>query len=157
MSILAFDQASNVSGWSLFDGNQYIDSGIVDCHTVKDSDIRIQKMGLELGAIIDKCKPNAVVIENIQNQSSIATVILLGRLQGIVIGYCAAHDIPVHIISPTQWRKILNFTQGPGVKRTELKAQSMNYVKEHFDLDFSEDRSEAICINVAAREMFNLN
>ena len=156
MKILAFDQASKISGYCLMENGKYIDSGIIDKHKISDSDKRIGEMGIAIYQKIAEVKPDLVVIENVQCQSGVSTVILLARLQGMILGYNYAHKIKTKILSPSQWRSNLKYRQGSGVKRSELKQQSIDYVKEHFGFDdFSEDRCEAICICAAASNLFD--
>ena len=156
MKILSFDQSSRLSGWSVFEDGEYVDSGVIDKHKITDSDKRIAEMGLEIYKKIKEANPDVCVIENIQNQSNTATVILLARLQGMILGYCAAHKIRTEILGPSQWRAALKYKQGAKVKREELKRQSMDYVKNNFGLmDCTEDQSEAICIGVAASKLFD--
>ena len=65
--------------------------------------------------------------------------------------WCSVKKIPLHILTPTEWRKILGYNMGPKVPRSELKQQSLDYVKEHFGLESdSEDMIEAVCIGAAA-------
>ena len=123
MKILAFDQSSKLSGWSLFEDNKYSCSGVIDKSKIKDSDRRIGEMGLEICEKIQELKPDCVRIE---------------------------------IIGPSQWRSTLLFRQGAGVKRKELKAQSIEYVKSNYGLDVSEDEAESICINDGARIKYSL-
>lgn len=156
MRILAFDQSSKVTGWSVFDDNEYLKSGIIDKHKISDINIRIGEMGTAICEKIEEIHPNIVIIENIQAQSAISTVIALARLQGFILGWCYVHKIRVEIIGPTEWRKELKFQQGAGVKRQELKQQSINYVKKKYGFDLSEDECEAIAINDGARMKFKL-
>ena len=156
MKILAFDQSSKLSGWSLFEDNKYSCSGVIDKSKIKDSDRRIGEMGLKICEKIQELKPDCVIIENVQQQAGIATVILLSRLQGFILGWCYAHNIRIEIIGPSQWRSTLSFRQGAGVKRKELKAQSIEYVKSNYGLDVSEDEAESICINDGARIKYSL-
>ena len=153
MKILAFDQASVVTGYALFDDGQYIESGVIK----KKKDIpiaeRVPSMALAICSKIKEVKPDVVVIEDIQNQSSIKTVVDLARLQGGIIMYCASKSITIKIYHPSEWRKALQFTQGARVKRDDLKKQATEYIKGlGFDIE-SEDESEAICINLAAQQM----
>lgn len=151
MKILAFDQSSKLSGWSLFEDDKYSCSGVIDKSKIKDSDRRIGEMGLEICEKIQELKPDCVIIENVQQQAGVATVILLSRLQGFILGWCYAHNVRIEIIGPSQWRSTLSFRQGAGVKRKELKVQSIEYVKSNYGLDVSEDEAESICINDGAR------
>ena len=153
MKILSFDQSTNLTGYCLSENNEYITSGVIDKHKNKDIDSRIQEMGLAICMKIKEYKPDYVIIEDIQNQSSVRTVIHLARLQGCVILYCASKGIPIKIYHPSEWRKTLQFTQGAKVKRDELKKQAMEYIKG-LGMDIaSEDEGEAVCINLAAQKM----
>lgn len=151
---LAFDQSSTKTGWSLFDGDTYIDSGVIDKHKISDTDKRVGEMGAAICDKIEELKPDHVVIENIQQQSGVSTVILLARLQGFILGWCYVHNIDVEIIGPSQWRAALKIKQGAGIKRKELKAQSIEYVKNKYGLNVSEDEAEAVCINDGARTRY---
>ena len=156
MKILAFDQSSRLSGWATFEDGEYVDSGVIDKHKITDSDKRVAEMGLAIYRKIKEAAPDLIIAENIQNQSNTATVILLARLQGMILGYCAAHKIRAEILGPSQWRAELAFKQGPKVKREALKQQAMDYVKKNFDIDdCTEDQSEAVCIGAAASKLFD--
>ena len=115
------------------------------------------EMAKSLWKIIKKYKPNVLILENVQQQSSPATVIILARLAGMIIGYAEAHNVKTHILLPSQWRKALGYSQGAKVKRQELKQQSIDYVKNNFSLILSEDEAEAVCINAAAHKIYNFD
>ena len=146
MKLLAFDQSSTKTGWCLVEDGKYVTSGMIDKHLIEDIDIRIGEMGIAICQQIKEIKPDLVVIEDIQNQSSISTVVSLARLQGFVLGWCYVKHFKTEIIRPSEWRKVLKFKQGAGVKRQELKEQSFNYVRKTYNMDPSEDESESICI-----------
>lgn len=153
MRILAFDQSTRVSGYSVFDNNDYVESGFIDLHQIIDTDDRSKQMGILLCGKITDANPDVIIIEEVQCQSNVDTVKKLSRIQGMIIGFAAANNIQTHIIEPSRWRSQLGFTQGRGVKRAELKQQSIDYVKEHFRLNVTEDEAEAICQNVAAQKI----
>lgn len=155
MKILAFDQSSNLSGYCLFNG-KIVTSGVIDKHKIKNSDIRIAEMNEAICKKINELHPDLVIIEGIQNQSSTATVILLARLQGMILGYCYANHIRTEILGPSTWRSKLRFKQGSGVKRDALKKQAMDYIASEFLVDNIEiDEAEAMCIAVAASKIFD--
>lgn len=156
MRILSFDQASINAGWSLFDENGYVDSGIIKKDKNIPIDRRVPQMAEAICAKIKDLKADIVCIEGIQTQSNQRTVIDLARLQGGIMMYCEVKHIPIHILAPSEWRKVLEFHQGAKVKREQLKEQSINYVREHLGFDnFSEDRCEACCIGIAANKLYN--
>lgn len=156
MRILAFDQASINTGWSLFDENGYVDSGIIVKDKKTPIDQRVPQMAEAICSKIKTLKADIVCIEGIQTQSNQRTVIDLARLQGGIMMYCEIKKIPIYILHPSEWRKVLEFRQGAKVPRAELKEQSINYVKEYLGFtDFSEDRCEACCIGLAANKLYN--
>ena len=154
-TVLAFDQSTKISAYSIFLNNKYVECGIIDLHKIKDTSERIRAMGVELGKTIERYSPDVVVIEEVAQQSNPLTLKLLARIQGVIIGLCAAHNIETYNIKPSKWRSTLCFHQGAGVKREELKVQAMNYVKDIYGLELSEDSCESICINEAAHKIFD--
>lgn len=158
MKILSMDQSTRVTGWSLFEDSHYVKSGVIDLHTIKNTDERSKQMGLEICKIIEECKPDEMVIEEVAMQSNVDTLKKLARIQGMAIGFATAHNIPTHILQPSRWRSVLQFTQGPKVKREELKEQSRNFVKNVLGLDIeSEDENEAVAINDAAHRIYGFD
>lgn len=155
MRVLSLDQSTRITGWSLFEDGHYVQSGVIDLHKITDTDERSKQMGLEICKTIESSNPSVVVIEEVQQQSNVSTVIKLARIQGVAIGFCAAHNIDLHILTPSQWRASLKYKQGPKVKREELKQQSRDFVKNTFGLTIkSEDENEATAINEAAHRIY---
>lgn len=156
-NILAFDQSTKISAYSIFINGRYTECGTIDLHKMKDTSERVRAMGVELCRVIKQYKPTVVIIEEVAQQSNPMTLKLLARIQGVIIGFCAAHNIDTYIIEPSKWRSILHFHQGAGVKREELKAQAIKHVKDVYGLDASEDECEAICINKAAHKIYGFS
>ena len=158
MRVISFDQSTRCSGYAVFEDGQYVCSGVID---MSKSDLDTQERSFEMAKaiwrLIKKYEPQYLIIEDVQNQSSTKTVIILARLQGMILGYAEAHGVQTYILAPTAWRRILNYSQGPKVKRAELKKQSENYVKNKYGFVKSEDENEAIALNDAARQKFDLD
>lgn len=158
MRVISFDQSTRCSGYAVFEEGQYVCSGVID---MSKSDLDTQERSFEMAKaiwkLIKKYEPQYLIIEDVQNQSSTKTVIILARLQGMILGYAEAHGVQTYILAPTAWRRILNYSQGPKVKRAELKKQSENYVKNKYGFVKSEDENEAIALNDAARQKFDLD
>lgn len=158
MGILAFDQSTRCSGWSYFEDNEYVASGTVDMTKSKlETDERSFEMAKSLWKIIKQYKPEHLIIENVQQQTSPKVLVTLARLQGMILGYAEAHKVKTHILLPSQWRAELKYTQGAKVKRAELKQQSIDYVKNKYGLQLPEDECEAIALNDAARKKLGLD
>ena len=157
MRILSMDQSTRITGYAVFDGGKYVKSGVIDLHKIKDTDERSKHMAVEICNLIEGVKPDCVIIEEVQQQSNTATVIKLARIQGVAIGFCAAHNIDLHILTPSRWRAVLSYQQGPKVKREVLKQQSLDFVKKNFKLELIEDEAEAVCINEAAHRIYGFD
>ena len=156
MVVLVFDQSTRASGYAVFEDGKYVSSGLVDMSKSKlNTDERSFEMAKSLWKVIKQYKPSHVVLEETQQQSNVKTVIILSRLQGMIVGYAEAHKVKTHIVQPSKWRAALQFTQGPKVKRAELKQQSLDYVKDHIGVELPEDQAEACCIGFAAHKIFN--
>ena len=158
MKVLSMDQSTRCSGYAVFEDNQYIASGVVDMSKSKlETNERSFEMAKALWKVLKEYKPDILILEDVQQQSGVKTVITLARLAGMIIGYAEAHKVKVHILAPAQWRAVLHYSQGPKVKRAELKQQSINYVKEKYNLDAIEDECEAVALNDAARIKLGLD
>jgi Holliday junction resolvasome RuvABC endonuclease subunit len=158
MRVLVLDQATRVSGWAYFENSEYVESGLIDMNkSTLSTHERSFEMAKALWKMIKKYNPERLIIEDTQQQNNVKTVITLARLQGMIIGYAEAHDIKVHILLPSAWRKVLGYSQGPKVKRAELKQQSIDYIKNKYKLDLQEDECESCCINEAAHKIYNFS
>lgn len=158
MKILSLDQSTRITGFSVFEDGKYLKSGVIDLHKVTDTDERSKQMAVEICKLIEDTEPDCTIIEEVQQQSNVSTVIKLARIQGVAIGFCAAHDIELHILAPSQWRAALHYKQGPKVRREELKQQSRDFVKKVLGLSIkSEDENEATAINAAAHRIYGFD
>lgn len=156
--VMSVDQSTRCSGYCLVEDGKYICSGVIDMSkSTLETQERSFEMAKSIWRLIKKYKPDSLIIEDVQNQSSTKTVIILARLQGLILGYAEAHGVKTHILAPTVWRRELGYTQGPKVKRTELKKQSEDYVKEKYGFVKSEDENEAIALNDAARKRLGID
>jgi Holliday junction resolvasome RuvABC endonuclease subunit len=153
---MSLDQSTRVTGYCVFENGEYVCSGVIDKSKSKlETDERSFDMAKDIWKVIAKYKPDELILENVQQQSSVSTVITLARLQGMIIGYAEAHKVKTHILLPSQWRKALSYKQGSKVKRAELKQQSIDYVKEHLGVKMPEDQAEAVCAGFAAHKIYN--
>ena len=156
-NVLVCDQSTRCTGHAWFVSGRYVESGIIDMNKSKlETNERSFEMAKAIWKLIKQYKPDYLILEDVQlQQNNAKTMLILARLQGMVIGYAEAHKVKVYIVSPTQWRAQLQYSQGPKVKRAELKQQSLDYVQEHIGLVLPEDQAEACCIGFAAHKIFN--
>lgn len=150
MKILAFDQASAITGWALFVDGKLECSGKINLQKVKDKTERHKQMNIATIGLLEAMKPDYVMIEDVYVGVNAQSIITITRYQGLIMGFCNCHNIPSELILPTTWRKILGFTQGRNTGRAQLKKQAQEYVQRHFDLNVTQDEADAICIGYAA-------
>lgn len=155
--ILSVDQSTKCTGYSWFVSGKYVESGIIDMNKSKlETNERSFEMAKAIWRLVKHYKPDHLILEDVQlQQNNAKTMLILARLQGMVIGYAEAHKVKTHLVSPSQWRAQLHYSQGPKIKRAELKQQSIDYVKNRLGLVLPEDQAEACCINEAAHKIFN--
>lgn len=150
IKLLSLDQATAKTGIAIHCDDKLTLYDIINLEKEKvDISDRVYVMIARICRFIYKTKPDYVVFEDVAMQSNPATLILLSRLQGAIIGYCIMNNISYEILKPPNWRKMLGFKQGAGVKRPQLKKQAVEYVKGKYGLKLSEDICEAVCIGDA--------
>lgn len=146
--LIAFDQATRFTGFSCFDGPDLIKYGLLEANGT-DSEARLDEMATMMEELVDHYNPEMIVFEGVLYQKSPSALILLSNLQGILRGICHSKGCSYRIYAPTAWRRILEFQQGAGIKRDDLKLQAIQFVKDAYGVDVTEDACEAICIGLA--------
>ena len=150
--ILALDQATHVTGWSIFDGSQLIKYGTFQTN-IEDEIARFQEVKVWLISMIENWKPDIVAIEGIQYQQNIGvtTFQTLARLQGILMNLCYELKIPCKICPTNTWRAHCGVK---GKQRNDKKRSMQLLVKEWFDISVSDDESDAIGIGKYAADAY---
>lgn len=149
--ILAFDQASITSGWAAIDNDTLISYGH---HTSQGthSTERIAKTRYWVAAMIDKWKPDEIVIEDIQLQKfkyngnegdAVIVFKKLAHLQGALKNYFYEIKIPYKVVPPATWR---NYSHVKGRERADQKRSAQLLVKKFYDVSVSQDEADAILI-----------
>lgn len=147
MTILALDQASIISGYSIFCDNQLIDSGTFSCNSSTILSKRLVKIRDKIKDLINAYCIEYVILEDIQLETKIPnnvkTYKALAEVIGVITELLEELKIPFEIVSPSSWRSVIGIQ---GKKRQEQKKNAQNYVYETYGKKVSEDESDAICI-----------
>jgi len=140
--VLSLDQSTSCTAWSLYDNKKLIDYGE---RKFKNSNlnVRINDIKYLLEELVDKFKPDIICFEDIQNQRSVVVYKALAELLGVLLDYCIEIKKPYDIIHTKTWA---SFFKIKGVKREEKKINTIDYIKEQFGIDVSDDIADAICI-----------
>lgn len=146
MKILALDQASRTSGFSVFDDNKLVTSGKF---TFEDSDmgLRLKKIRQKVENLINEYSPSVLVLEDIQLQkavgNNVVTYKVLAQVIGVLIELATEKNIKYELVHSSTWKSYLGIT---GRTRPEQKKNAQAYVEKTYELKVSQDQSDAICI-----------
>lgn len=148
-TILALDQATHETGWSIFKDGQLISFGHWT-FSQKDVAVRIHKICQEIAQKIKEYDITFVAFENIQLQhSNVEMYQVLAWLQGAIIFLCQDLHIEYRIIFPTEWRNICDFLKGQDRHRSAQKKLAQQWVLDTYGQKCTEDEADAICIGHA--------
>ncbi|WP_405289602.1 hypothetical protein [Methanobrevibacter sp.] len=145
---IGLDQATHITGYSIFDNEELIYAGTFEA-TAEDEiarDVQIQNWLIQL---IHNWKPDVVGLEGIQLQQfndkmvGVTTYQTLARLQGILMATCYDLKVDYMICPPATWR---NHSGVKGRSRADKKRSMQNKIKEWFDITVSDDVADAIGI-----------
>lgn len=142
--VLALDQASRITGYSIFDGNTLVHYGTFEAIDEEEGK-RCHEVRIWLMSMIENWQCDLIGIEGIQFQEKmgVTTFQTLARLQGILIDLCIELNIP-YVICPTNtWRAHCGVK---GRARADKKRSMQLLVKEWYDVSVSDDIADAVGI-----------
>lgn len=146
--ILAFDQAANTSGWSVFDDLELVKFGKWTS-TGTHSTEKIAKTKHWVANMIQTWKPDLIVFEDIQLQKSeegveeVVTYKKLAHLQGVLKNYCYENGFIYKIVPPGTWR---SYSSIRGKSRNDKKKNAQIKIKSLYDINVTQDEADAILI-----------
>ncbi|MGN1341583.1 MAG: crossover junction endodeoxyribonuclease RuvC [Oscillospiraceae bacterium] len=149
MNILALDQSTKHTGWSFWVDKSLIKYGVIDVDEQAPAYVRMKYMGKQIKNLIRRCKPDHVVIEQVQFQRNYKVYSQLSQLQGVIMQILFEKDIAFTLVEPTKWRA---FDGIKNRKREETKEAAIQAVKDKYYIEVSEDTAEAIGIGLWAIE-----
>ena len=157
--IIGLDQATNLTGYSIFDSNKLVRCGIFKASSEDEieRDLSIKQW---LVSLIAQLNPDCIGIEGVQFQEDedrkigVTTFETLARLQGILMATCKELGINYKICPTNTWRQHCGVK---GKRRTEKKNSMRRLVKEWYDIDVTEDEADAIGIGKYTSETYNKN
>ena len=158
--LLSLDTSSSKTGWAYFENARYKKSGVIDLDTKEckkkyknNSDKRIEDMCLAVWDLLQRHKPDIIVIEKLNVGRNMVSVRQLSKVIGVVYCYSILNDCYYHEIQASQWRSQIGI-QGKNRKRDEYKQLSIEYVKNILGIDVTDDESDSICAGVGYIKMF---
>lgn len=144
--ILALDQSTKTTGYSVWHGKKLVHYGTVSSNINQNNPFdRMCNMYFEIKDLIEIIRPEYVCIESVQFQNNYNTYSQLSQLQGVIFSLLFEKNLPFILIEPTAWRK---FCKISGRKRDEQKAATIQMVKERYGVDVTEDEADSIGIGL---------
>ena len=154
--VLALDQATHTTGWSIFDGATLVRYGTFNTE-VKDETIRINAMKNWMLSMISNWNPDCVAIEGIQFQDessgqkvSVTVFQGLARLQGVLMDACYSVKTDFVICPTNTWR---NHCGVKGRYRADKKRSMQLIAKKEYDITVTDDEADAIGIGKYAADL----
>ena len=150
MRVLAFDQASRTSGYSVFEDGKLIDYGKFT-YDDEDFGVRLMHIRNKVLSLITKHNPDKIAFEDIQLQNNVVnnvdTFKKLAEVFGIIYELVTEKEIPHDMVLASTW-KIAHGIKGR--ERAEQKKNAQLWVHNTFGVSPTQDECDAICIGAYA-------
>ncbi len=157
--LIAFDQALNTTGYTLFE-----DGAIVSYDKFTTSDVptakKLEEFRTFLVDLLDTHKPSKVAFEEIQLQQipgstahgNVETFKKLAYVQAILLEVLSEKNIKFEIVPSSSWKSTCGI-KGRG--RAEQKRNAQQYVLKEYGVKAIQDICDSICIGTHIIEQEN--
>lgn len=145
MVVLGLDQATKVTGWSIFENRKLIAYNKIAISDKYKAEKRMEMMTEEIRKIILQYNPDKVYFEQTFSKGSPRGFRTLCQLQGFLMWELRLHKIPYAIVEESAWAKNISCCYG---EREERKNNVLAKIEKMFNikLDSNNDISDAIAI-----------
>ena len=160
--ILALDQATKVTGYSIFDDGKLVKVGTFT--TTSDDEVaRCVSVKNWFLSMLQSWKPDYVGIEGIQYQpkvfdgDTVGSVTLfqtLAHLQGILLITCHEQGIHYRVCPTNTWRNVCGVK---GRARADKKRSMQMIAKQWYNINATDDEADAIGIGHYMTTVVNKN
>ena len=156
-NILALDQSSITSGFSVFQEGQLKDYGTFTISSAKDLPTRLVKIREKILELISNYNIDVVYYEDIQLQAkvpnNVKTFKVLSEVIGVVSETCKEYNMRAEVVPPVVWKAAIKI---PTQKTRKIQKQlTQEYVLNVYKVEASEDASDAIGIDTYANQKEN--
>lgn len=159
--VLALDQSSITTGWSVFEDDKLFEYGHFTLND-KDLGVRLNKFRHKLELLIADYEIDEVIYEDIQLQNNVSnnvqTFKVLAEVIGIIQDQCIEFNIPSSAVLAVVWKSKIGIK---GKTRPEQKKNAQQYVIDKYKIKPTQDEADSICIGTyksqnALDDFFNL-
>lgn len=157
--LLALDQASHTTGYTILDGNKIVKVGHFECRGADLGD-RLVQLRENISKLIKNYDIDEVVFEDIQLQdvngnkeTGIKTFKILAEVYGVVYEYLTEIGIKNSSVLPIKWKAHFKIA---GKGRAQEKMMSKAYVEKTYGISCTEDEADSLCIAMWYRQNTNI-
>lgn len=161
--VLAIDDATSLSGWSVFDGKELVGYGVFRVEK-EDPIERISIVKQWMLNMLIKWNPDKVGIEDIQLQHfrgangvenyAVTTYKVLAQLQGVLLEALHLQGKESIIVHSQTWKSFCGIS---AKSRTDQKRSAQLKVKEWYGVNVGQDEADAICMGKYLSEKYIRN
>lgn len=135
---MGIDASTTCTGVSIFSDNKLVYYGAIKPQGDNWRE-RLMNEGPELKAVMKKYRPDKIYMEDVPKEThgGSNTLMILGAVQGYILGVASSLSIPIEFIAPTSWRSKAGMFDGTkeGKKREVLKKKAIEMANEKFGLE----------------------
>ncbi|MCL4364141.1 crossover junction endodeoxyribonuclease RuvC [Patescibacteria group bacterium] len=107
MTILSIDSGIERTGYAIFKNKKYVTSALIKTAKSDSTEKRLEKIYLELKAVIKKQQPGNNVTSPLFFFKNQKTAILVSQAQGVCLLLAAQNKISVDFLTPLQIKQII--------------------------------------------------
>lgn len=149
MKILALDQSSRITGWSVFEDGKLAEYGKFNAEGAGEMPQRLNYIRKQVQELIEKFQIQEVVFEDIQMQNNrvnnVQTFKVLAEVYGCISELLAELKIPQTAVLASSWKSTLGIK---GKDRPAQKRAAQEYVLNKFQIKLTQDEVDSICIGL---------
>lgn len=131
MRILGIDPGYGTVGFGIVDKDgsdySYVDSGSITTPAALDFPVRLEEIYEDVLHVIDKYKPDLVVIEKIFFAKNTTTAMQVAEARGVITLACQKSKLPVEEFTPLQIKMAL--TGDGSAKKSQVKEMVLKFLK----------------------------
>lgn len=146
MRLLALDQASNISGYAIFEDGKLLKYNKINLtdYDLADKLVLLRK---QIANLIQEWNIEEVVMEDIQLQGNVTnnvkTFKVLAEVFGVIYELVNEMNIKNSAVLASEWKSTLKIK---GRDRTAQKRAAQQYVIDNYNIKPTQDECDAICI-----------
>ena len=152
---VSLDTSTTCSGLALYVNGKLKDYAEIKPNKKLELEERMYSMANLIICQLNNWCPDIVYIETPQGHgANVKLARNLGMMLGVVMGWCASHEVDFNEVAPSQWRKWAGWNQGK-LTRPELKQMSIDEVKKRHNINVGDDVADAINLGYGVLQYFN--